>query len=240
MPRRRRDPRGFLLVRDAHAHNLKHIDIRLPLGVFACLTGVSGSGKSTLLHDVLYRGWSGETRDGFAEIRGLERIDKIICVDQSPISASPRSIPATYTKSMDGIRELFSQTREAKLLGFKPGTFSFNTKGGRCEECEGAGRQIVEMQFLSDVVLTCDACGGRRFRSDILEVRYKDKNIDEVLGLSVGEAMAFFADRPDILKKLAPLQDVGLGYLRLGQPTTTLSGGELQRKTQAFAARARK
>jgi excinuclease ABC subunit A len=234
MPRRRRDPRGFLLVRDAHAHNLKHIDIRLPLGVFACLTGVSGSGKSTLLHDVLYRGWSGETRDGFAEIRGLERIDKIICVDQSPISASPRSIPATYTKSMDGIRELFSQTREAKLLGFKPGTFSFNTKGGRCEECEGAGRQIVEMQFLSDVTLVCEACRGKRFKREVLDIRYQGKTIDEVLHLTVDDALEFFADRPEVGNKLKPLQDVGLGYLRLGQPTTTLSGGELQRIKLAY------
>ncbi|MHB8053710.1 MAG: excinuclease ABC subunit UvrA [Candidatus Aminicenantales bacterium] len=234
VPRRRREPRSFLLVKDAHAHNLKHIDIRLPLGVFACLTGVSGSGKSTLLHDILYRGWSGESRDGFADIRGLDRVDKIICVDQSPISASPRSIPATYTKAMDGIRELFSQTREAKLLGFKPGTFSFNTKGGRCEDCEGAGRQIVEMQFLSDVSLVCESCRGKRFKGEVLDVRYQGKNIDDVLHLTVDDALEFFGDRPEIVKKLKPLQDVGLGYLRLGQPTTTLSGGELQRIKLAF------
>jgi len=234
VPRRRRDPRGFLLVRDAHAHNLKHIDIRLPLGVFACLTGVSGSGKSTLLHDILYRGWCGETREGFAEIRGLERVDKIICVDQSPISASPRSIPATYTKAMDGIRDLFSQTREAKLLGFRPGTFSFNTKGGRCEECEGAGRQIVEMQFLSDVTLVCEACRGKRFKREVLDIRYQGKTIDEVLHLTVDDALEFFFDRPEVVNKLKPLQDVGLGYLRLGQPTTTLSGGELQRIKLAY------
>jgi len=234
VPRRRRDPRSFLLIKDAHAHNLKHIDIRLPLGVFACLTGVSGSGKSTVLHDILYLGWSGESREGFADIRGLDRVDKIICVDQSPISASPRSIPATYTKAMDGIREIFSQTREAKLLGFKPGTFSFNTKGGRCEDCEGAGRQIVEMQFLSDVSLVCEACRGKRFKREVLDVRYQGKNIDEVLHLTVDDALEFFGDRPEIIKKLTPLQDVGLGYLRLGQPTTTLSGGELQRIKLAF------
>ena len=234
VPRRRREPRGFLLVRDARAHNLKRIDIRIPLGVFACLTGVSGSGKSTLLHDVLYRGWSGESRDAFADIRGLERIDKIICVDQSPISASPRSIPATYLKAMDGIRDLFSQTREAKLAGLKPGTFSFNTKGGRCEDCEGAGRQIVEMQFLSDVILVCEGCQGKRFKREVLEIRYRGKNIDDVLHLTVDDALEFFGDRPEIVKKLRPLQDVGLGYLRLGQPTTTLSGGELQRIKLAF------
>jgi len=234
VPRRRRDPRGFLLIKDAHTHNLKHIDVRLPLGVFACLTGVSGSGKSTLLHDVLFQGWGGESRAGFGDIRGLERLDKIVMVDQSPISASPRSIPATYTKSMDGIRDLFSQTREAKLLGFKPGTFSFNTKGGRCEECEGAGRQIVEMQFLSDVTLVCEACRGKRFKREVLDVRFRGKTIDEVLHLTVDNALEFFSDRIEVVKKIKPLQDVGLGYLRLGQPTTTLSGGELQRIKLAF------
>lgn len=234
VPRRRREPRSFLLIKDAHAHNLKHLNVRLPLGVFACLTGVSGSGKSTLLHDVLYRGWSGESREGFAEIRGLERLDKIIAVDQSPISVSPRSIPATYTKAMDGIRELFSQTREARLLGFKPGTFSFNTRGGRCEDCEGAGRQIVEMQFLSDVSLVCETCRGKRFKREVLEIRYQGRTIDEVLHMTVDDALEFFGDRPDVVKKLKPLQDVGLGYLRLGQPTTTLSGGELQRIKLAF------
>ena len=233
-PKTRREADRYLLIRDAHKHNLKHIDVRLPLGVFTCVTGVSGSGKSTLLNDILYRGWSGESRDGFAEIRGLEHVDKMIMVDQSPLSASPRSIPATYTKAMDGIRDLFSKTREAKAQGFKPGYFSFNTKGGRCEECEGAGRQIVEMQFLSDVTLVCEACKGRRFKSEILEVRYKGKTIDDVLHLTVDDALDFFAERPDIVKKLGPLAEVGLGYVRLGQPTTTLSGGELQRIKLAF------
>ena len=234
IPKRRREPRAFLLIRDAHKHNLRHLDVRLPLGVFACLTGVSGSGKSTLLHDVLYQGWTGEARNGYADIRGLEHIDKMIMVDQSPISASPRSIPATYTKAMDGIRTLFSQTRESKLLGFKPGYFSFNTPGGRCEECEGAGQQIVEMQFLSDVTLTCEACKGKRFKSEVLEVKYKGKTIDDVLHLTIADALEFFADRPDITKRIKPLQDVGLGYVRLGQPTTTLSGGELQRIKLAY------
>ncbi|MBM3285205.1 MAG: excinuclease ABC subunit A, partial [Candidatus Aminicenantes bacterium] len=234
LPERRRRPTGLIEIMDAHKHNLKHLDVRIPLGVFTCMTGVSGSGKSTLLQDVLYRGWRGEARDGFRELKGKYRIDKVIMVDQSPLSTSPRSIPATYTKAMDGIRDLFSQTREARLLGFKPGYFSFNTPGGRCEECKGAGRQIVEMQFLSDVVLTCDACKGKRFRSEILEVRYRGLNIDEVMALSVTEATDFFSDRADIRKKLAPLEEVGLGYLRLGQPTTTLSGGELQRIKLAY------
>jgi excinuclease ABC subunit A len=230
----RREAYRYLLIRDAHKHNLKHIDVRIPLGVFTCITGVSGSGKSTLLNDILYRGWSGETRDGFAEIRGLDFVDKMIMVDQSPLSTSPRSIPATYTKAMDGIRDLFSKTREARAHGFKPGYFSFNTKGGRCEECEGAGRQIVEMQFLSDVTLVCEACKGRRFKSEILDVHYKGKTIDDVLHLTVDDALEFFAERPDIIKKIRPLAEVGLGYVRLGQPTTTLSGGELQRIKLAF------
>jgi excinuclease ABC subunit A len=233
-PARRRKGAGYVEIKGASKHNLKDINVRIPLGVMTCVTGVSGSGKSTLLHDVLYLGWDGRSANGFKEIRGRELIDKLIMVDQSPLSTSPRSIPATYTKAMDGIRDLFSKTREAKALGFKPGFFSFNTPGGRCEACKGAGQTIVEMQFLSDVVLTCDACKGKRFRSDVLEVKYKDKNIDEVLSLSVTEAMAFFADRPDILKKLAPLREVGLGYLRMGQPTTTLSGGELQRIKLAY------
>jgi len=233
-PKTRREAYRGLLIRDAHQHNLKHIDVRIPLGIFTCITGVSGSGKSTLLHDILYQGWSGEARDGFAEIRGLEFVDKMIMVDQSPLSTSPRSIPATYTKAMDGIRDLFSKTREARAHSFKPGYFSFNTKGGRCEECEGAGRQIVEMQFLSDVTLVCEACKGRRFKSEILEVRYKGKTIDDVLHLTIDDALEFFAERPDIIKKIRPLAEVGLGYVRLGQPTTTLSGGELQRIKLGF------
>jgi excinuclease ABC subunit A len=234
IPARRRGGTGQIEIKNAFKHNLKHLDVRIPLEVFTCLTGVSGSGKSTLLNDVLYRGWSGVAADGFSEIRGYELVDKMIMVDQSPLSTSPRSIPATYTKAMDGIRELFSQTREAQALGYRPGFFSFNTAGGRCEACKGAGQQIVEMQFLSDVVLTCDVCKGKRFRSDILEIKYRGKNIDEVLEMSVTEALEFFAHRSDIRKKLAPLEEVGLGYLRLGQPTTTLSGGELQRIKLAY------
>ncbi len=233
-PSGRRSSRVFLEVRGAHKHNLKGIDVRFPLGVFTCVTGVSGSGKSTLVYDVLYRGLEGGSDDGFREIRGRDRINKVIMVDQSPLSASPRSIPATYTKAMDGIRDLFSSTREAKLMGFRPGYFSFNTAGGRCEECKGAGVQVVEMQFLSDVSLVCDACKGKRFKKEILEVRWNGKTIEEVLGLSVTEACLFFAGRPEVTRKLYPLVEVGLGYLKLGQPTTTLSGGELQRIKLAY------
>jgi excinuclease ABC subunit A len=234
VPDSRRPPKSFLEIKDAHKHNLKHIDVKIPLGIFTCVTGVSGSGKSTLVSDVLYRGLEGATENGFREIRGRDKVNKVIMVDQSPLSASPRSIPATYTKAMDGIRDLFSYTREAKLMGFRPGYFSFNTAGGRCEECKGAGFQVVEMQFLSDVSLTCDACKGKRFKSEILEVRVNGKNVDDVLNMSVTEACLFFAGRPEITRKLYPLVEVGLGYLKLGQPTTTLSGGELQRIKLAY------
>ena len=234
VPDSRRPANVFLEVRDAHKHNLKHIDVKIPLGVFSCITGVSGSGKSTLLYDVVYQGLEGTTENGFGEIRGRDKIQKVVMVDQSPLSASPRSIPATYTKAMDGIRDLFSRTREAKLMGFRPGYFSFNTAGGRCEDCKGAGFQVVEMQFLSDVNLTCEACGGKRFKAEILDVRYDGKNIDDVLRMSVTEACLFFAGRSEITKKLYPLVEVGLGYIKLGQPTTTLSGGELQRIKLAY------
>jgi excinuclease ABC subunit A len=234
VPARRRPPRGGLLVKGARLHNLKSIDVEIPLGVLTAVTGVSGSGKSTLVHDVLFRGWTGEERDGFRAMKGTEKIDKVIMVDQSPLSASPRSIPATYTKAMDGIRDLFSGTREAQAMGYKPGAFSFNTPGGRCEDCKGAGSQIVEMQFLSDVVLTCDVCEGKRFKREILDVRYEGRTIDQVLAMTVEEACAFFAATPDVVRRLRPLAEVGLGYLTLGQPTTTLSGGELQRIKLAF------
>ncbi|MFQ6037282.1 MAG: excinuclease ABC subunit UvrA [Candidatus Aminicenantales bacterium] len=234
VPIRRRAPRTFLTVKGALKHNLKNIDVRIPLNAFTCITGVSGSGKSTLLHDVLYLGLLGKARDGFKEIRGKDLVEKVIMVDQSPLSTSPRSIPATYTKAMDEIRTVFSRTREAVALGLKPGHFSFNTPGGRCEACKGAGQQIVEMQFLSDIVLTCEACKGKRFRSEVLDVKFNGKNIHEVLDMTVSEACDFFSDFPRLKKKLRPLIDVGLGYLKLGQPTTTLSGGELQRIKLAY------
>lgn len=234
LSKQRRIPERFVTVKNAYRHNLKHLDVKIPLNIFTCITGVSGSGKSTLIYDVLYKGWNGKDTCGFKEIIGKSQVDKVIMVDQSPLSTSPRSIPATYTKAMDEIRELFSHTREAKAQGYKPGYFSFNTHGGRCESCKGAGRQIVEMQFLSDVVLTCEACKGKRFKNEILEVKYKGKNIDDVLQMSIFEACDFFEDNPKIRRKLVPLTEVGLGYLRLGQPTTTLSGGELQRIKLAF------
>ena len=234
LPPSRRPGKSFLEIRGAHKHNLKHIDVRIPLGVLTCVTGVSGSGKSTLVHDVLYKGLEGTSEDGFREIRGRDKVARAVMVDQSPLSASPRSIPATYTKAMDGIRNLFSATREARLMGFRPGYFSFNTAGGRCEDCKGAGVQIVEMQFLSDVSLVCESCKGRRFKKEILDVRWNGRTIDEVLGLSVTEACLFFSGRAEITKKLYPLVEVGLGYLKLGQPTTTLSGGELQRIKLAY------
>ncbi|MGD8539387.1 MAG: excinuclease ABC subunit UvrA [Candidatus Aminicenantes bacterium] len=229
IPGNRRKARDYIIITNANKHNLKNLDVKIQLHAFTCVTGVSGSGKSTLLHDVLYKGWNGQSTDGFKDIQGRETVDKIIMVDQSPLSTSPRSIPATYTKAMDEIRQLFSQTREAKALRYKPGFFSFNTDGGRCDECKGAGHQIVEMQFLSDIVLTCEACKGKRFKSEILDVKYRGKNIDDILQMSISEAVAFFSDNAKITKKLRPLIEVGLGYLRLGQPTTTLSGGELQR-----------
>ena len=234
IPAKRRKSKSFLTIHDAHKHNLRNLDILIPLNVFTCVTGVSGSGKSTLLHDVLYLGWQGKSSDGFQEIAGQEHVDKILMVDQSPLSTSPRSIPATYTKAMDDIREVYSQTREAQAQGYKPGLFSFNTPGGRCEHCKGAGQQIVEMQFLSDIVLTCEACKGQRFQDEILDIKYKGKNINNVLKMSISEACDFFAENPKILKKLSTLIEVGLGYIRLGQPTTTLSGGELQRIKLAY------
>ncbi len=234
VPSRRRTSDMFIEIRGAEKHNLKNINIKIPLGVLNCVTGVSGSGKSTLLHDVLYQGLTGQSENGFKEIKGKENIHKVLMVDQSPLSPSPRSIPATYTKAMEGIRTLFSQTREARVMGFRPGHFSFNTAGGRCEECKGAGFQVVEMQFLSDVTLICDACKGKRFKKEILDVRTNGKNIDDVLNMSVTEACLFFAGRSEITRKLYPLVEVGLGYLKLGQPTTTLSGGELQRIKLAY------
>lgn len=234
LPEGRRQPRGFLEIYGARKYNLKSLNLKIPLGVFVCLTGVSGSGKSTLLDEIIYKGLTGQNSNGFDRIEGAEKINKVIRVDQSPLSTSPRSIPATYTKALDGIRELFAETREARAQGYKASHFSFNTTKGQCPDCKGAGFQEVEMQFLSDVVLTCETCGGRRYQPDILEIKYRGRSIHDVLQMSINEALSFLADRQDIVRRLQPLAEVGLGYLRLGQPTTTLSGGELQRIKLAY------
>ncbi|MCG2828447.1 excinuclease ABC subunit UvrA [Methanothermobacter sp. K4] len=236
VPEFRRRPAGkYLTVRGARANNLKDIDVRIPLGVFTCITGVSGSGKSTLVNEILYRGVyerlhhkhmnAGEHND----IEGLEHIDKVVMIDQSPIGRTPRSNPATYTGVFTHIRELFAQTPEAKKRGYRPGRFSFNVKGGRCEACSGDGIIKIEMHFLADVYVPCEVCRGRRYNEETLEVRYRGKNIAEVLDMTVEEALEFFESIPQVRKKLQTLYDVGLGYIKLGQPATTLSGGEAQR-----------
>ena len=235
MPEERRQPSGALLVRGAREHNLKDIDVTIPLGVFCCVTGVSGSGKSTLVNETLHhsvanRLHQAKLRPGAHDgIDGLSQIDKIINIDQSPIGRTPRSNPATYTGVFDHIRQLFTQTQEARARGYKPGRFSFNVKGGRCEVCEGDGQIKIEMHFLPDVYVPCEQCHGKRYNRETLEVRFKGKNIADVLEMSVEEAVEFFENVPKIARRLRTLHDVGLDYIRLGQPATTLSGGEAQR-----------
>ncbi len=236
LPEERRKGNGFYLtVKGASEHNLKHIDVKIPLGAFTVVTGESGSGKSTLINDILFRGLSNMKnhtyyRTGkYDSIEGAEYIDKIINIDQQPIGRTPRSNPATYTGVFNDIRELFSQTAEAKMRGYKPGRFSFNVKGGRCETCHGDGIIKIEMQFLSDVYVPCEVCHGARYNRETLEVTYKGKNISDVLNMTVEEAIPFFENHPRILRKLETLQKVGLGYIHLGQPATTMSGGEAQR-----------
>ena len=229
-----RKPKGWISIHNAREHNLKGIDVKIPLGLMVCITGVSGAGKTTLVHNILYAGAKGNgnsefEKGAFDSIKGLEQIDDLILVDQSPIGKSLRSNPATYIKVFSEIRDLFALTREAKRYGFKPRHFSFNTEGGRCETCQGAGFQVLDMQFLEDVIITCEACEGKRFRPEILKVRYRDKNISEVLNMTVDEAITFFQGHRRILSKLQIFKDVGLGYLTLGQSTNTLSGGESQR-----------
>jgi excinuclease ABC subunit A len=235
VPAERREPTGTLVVRGAREHNLKDVDVMVPLGVFCCVTGVSGSGKSTLVNETLHhavanRLHQAKLRPGSHDgIDGLSQIDKIINIDQSPIGRTPRSNPATYTGLFDHIRQIFTQTQEARARGYKPGRFSFNVKGGRCEVCKGDGQIKIEMHFLPDVYVPCEQCHGKRYNRETLEVRFKGKNIADVLEMSVEEAVEFFENVPKIARRLRTLHDVGLGYIRLGQPATTLSGGEAQR-----------
>ena len=236
IPEERTKPNGkYITVKGARENNLQNIDVTFPLGVFTCITGVSGSGKSTLINEVLYKGLYGKINkkhmnpgkhDG---IEGIENVDKIIIIDQSPIGRTPRSNPATYTGVFTYIREIFAETPESKKRGYKPGRFSFNVKGGRCEACSGDGIIQIEMHFLADVYVPCEVCKGKRYNRETLDVRYKGKNISEVLDMTVEEAVKFFENIPRIHKKLKTLDDVGLGYIKLGQPATTLSGGEAQR-----------
>lgn len=231
-----RNKNSKLTLLGCKEHNLKNIDVTFPLGKFICVTGVSGSGKSTLIDETLSRqlrqefGLKNENKPGNnSGVGGIENIDKVVIIDQSPIGRTPRSNPATYTKTFDYIRSLFAQTKDAKLRGYKPGRFSFNVKGGRCENCKGEGQIKIEMQFMPDVYIDCEVCNGSRYNSEVLEIEYKNKNIAQVLSLTVEEALNFFNNIPQIKRKLKTMYDVGLGYIELGQPAPTLSGGEAQR-----------
>ena len=235
VPEVRRTPSGWLTVKGAAENNLKNITVRFPLGVMTCVTGVSGSGKSSLVNEILYKALAkklnrARTIPGkYKEIQGIEQLDKIIAIDQSPIGRTPRSNPATYTGVFDLIRDLFASTTDAKAKGYNKGRFSFNVKGGRCEACSGDGIIKIEMHFLPDVYVPCEVCGGKRYNQETLEVKYKGKNIYDVLNMTVEDALKFFENVPSITRKIQTLYDVGLGYIRLGQPSTELSGGEAQR-----------
>jgi excinuclease ABC subunit A len=235
LPARRRKPKGWLGIRRAAEHNLKNIDVPIPLSVLTVITGVSGSGKSTLVYDILYKSllntfYKAKQKPGKHEtIKGVDKINKVVSVDQKPIGRTPRSNPATYTGLFTALRQVFALTQEARIRGYSPGRFSFNLKGGRCEECEGAGAKKIEMHFLPDVYVTCDRCGGKRYNTETLAVRYRGKNIAEYLAMTVDEAYEDLKVHPVLKRKLGVLKQVGLGYIRLGQPAPTLSGGEAQR-----------
>ncbi|HEX6108454.1 MAG TPA: excinuclease ABC subunit UvrA, partial [Ktedonobacteraceae bacterium] len=236
LPEQRREDDGrSLTIKGAREHNLKNVTVDIPLGKFVVVTGVSGSGKSTLITDILYRKLAStfyrahEKPGAYDSIEGLEHLDTVIGIDQSPLGRTPRSNPATYTDAFTGIRDLFAKVPEARIRGYQPGRFSLNVKGGRCEACQGEGIVKIEMNFLPDVYVPCEVCQGKRYNREALEIRYKGKNIAEVLDMTVEEAMGFFAKVPAVFKKLKALYTVGLGYIRLGQPATTLSGGEAQR-----------
>ena len=235
VPEERRKPKGYIKVVGAQENNLKNIDVKFPLGVMTCVTGVSGSGKSSLVNEILYKKLAKELNRArtipgkHKRIEGLEQVDKVIDIDQSPIGRTPRSNPATYTGVFDLIRDLFAATPDAKARGYKKGRFSFNVKGGRCEACSGDGIIKIEMHFLPDVYVPCEVCGGKRYNRETLDVKYKGKNIYDVLNMTVEEAVQFFENVPSIRRKMETLNDVGLSYIRLGQPSTELSGGEAQR-----------
>ena len=235
VPEERRKPTGFLKIRGAAENNLKNIDVDIPLGVMTCITGVSGSGKSSLINEILYKRLARDLNRAriipgkHKDILGADQLDKVIDIDQSPIGRTPRSNPATYTGVFDQIRDLFAATADAKAKGYKKGRFSFNVKGGRCEACSGDGIIKIEMHFLPDVYVPCEVCKGKRYNRETLEVKYKDKSIYDVLNMTVEEALTFFENVPSIRRKIETLYDVGLSYIRLGQPSTTLSGGEAQR-----------
>ena len=235
VPEERRTPTGYIEVLGARQNNLKNIDVKFPLGVMTCVTGVSGSGKSSLVNEILYKHLArtlnrAKVKPGkHDDITGLNQLDKIINIDQSPIGRSPRSNPATYTGVFDLIRDLFANTKDAKAMGYTKGRFSFNVAGGRCEACRGDGIIKIEMHFLADVYVPCEVCHGKRYNRETLEVKYKGKSIYDVLDMTVDEACEFFAHVPSVLRKISTLQEVGLGYIKLGQPSTTLSGGEAQR-----------
>ena len=235
IPNERKKPSGWITVKGAREHNLKNIDVKFPTGVLTCVTGVSGSGKSSLVNEILYKVLAkklnrAHTIPGeYDDIEGIEQLDKIISIDQSPIGRTPRSNPATYTGIFDLIRDLFASTSDAKARGYKKGRFSFNVKGGRCESCKGDGIIKIEMHFLPDVYVQCEVCKGKRYNRETLDVKYKGKNIYEVLDMTVEEALPFFDAIPSLKRKIQTLYDVGLSYIKLGQPSTLLSGGEAQR-----------